>query len=588
MVIALSKYFVLIDLIYVRLLLYDEFGDGWNGPVLYVNHTSPSPKRVPLPPDGRSTLGTVSHSGPSKVLIFTPSIDSSPQSHLICASLDEDRFFQRGTYKIEFGTSRYDSLHDVPYHWEVGFQLSTKSENFQNVIYGGILTHIEIEFTPEGIFKYKSIRGPIDQPKTCDICPHPPPPKPHVDSNSPKGHPLELYDDIEGFWFSRRIFPTRYVISDASKTKIVQSGMMCNHGDSEICDIILEDGDYYFRIGSEWDESEISWNFCGTQGKAQEEISFSIIGGHCRLGHQVSLMEILQSVEETYLTLEGHLLLENIFSSELSFSDQRLLESSLANSLDVSNDAIEIVSICETQPGVPCDNILVAPKKKPAMIISTNFRRLSQTYAYHITFYIKVKLEDVGGDEYIGTQYKHILKYVDEMKKKFDSVYQYGQLQTRIRATTETSSSESALQFVRLGKFSLLRLTDVNYEYTPKTVAPSISPVGEGDPLATIVVMDETQEQELLLATPLLFILGASMIVVVLTSMSRSNTPSEPSEVGDEKLPISEQINEEESDIFVQAGLSSIPDQSKIQRYTKQASWEPERLSLQSDNLSLP
>lgn len=575
---------------FVRLILYDEFGDGWNGLVLYINHSFSTPKNPPknppaLPPKIHSPTSTPvskdSSPDPSRAFRFEPSLETSSQSYLICASLDDDRSYQKGTYKIQFGTPVYDTLLDAPYHWEAGFQISTKNENFRNVIFGGISTQIEIEFTPEGLFRYKSIRSPLQQPSSCDKCPHSIKPIP---GEVPKGHTLTLYDKNRGFWHSHQLFPTRYVISDASKTKIVQSGMMCNHGESEICDIILEDGDYYLRIGNEWDESEISWNFCGTNGQSQEEISFSIIGGHCHLGHQVTIQTILESIEETYLTIEGQILLENIFSSDLSIFDQRVFEVSIADILNLDSKAINIIHICETQPGILCD--MKSPKKKPQDSVSELLPRLlSQTFAYDVTFFIKLKLEDVGGNEYIGTQYAHIRKYFAVMKEKFDSSIRLGALQTTIRSRSESIKGRSSLQYIRLGSFSSLRLTDVNYEYVSRTLTPTMSPVSDHDPLVEVVIINETQEQELLLLIPLIFVLGAILIVGVIALMSRKSIPSEV----DQKLQQHQPIIVEEGDILVQTGLSSIPDDMNIERYIQNpTTWETERSSIYSDEFSIP
>jgi hypothetical protein len=623
--------------------LFDEFGDGWNGAVLHVNHSQPRPK--PGPPSRQNTK--TPHPSSHRTYAFQPSSTSpSSQTHTICASLDEDRSYERGQYFIEFVTSSYDSLEEIPFHWEVGFQISTKSQNFQNVVIAGISTRIVLEFTAVGVFEFKTIHQPKNETKSCQHCPRPVRPSPPSSPSQPSeleegekkekgrpttGIPLTLQMTKGDNWFMNQVHPTRYVISDASKLTILLSGMMCSRETIEVCEISLEDGDYYFRVGHETgtatvdDDKDlgISWTFCGTHGSTREEISFSVVGGHCRLGHHVTLQTILESIEETMVTLEGVLFIENIFTSDLSISDQRVLELGLADTLQLNHDAITLIDICQCRSGGPCcenERSYPPPHKKltsfseyqlesqtPSTTTTTSSgrrsksdnmnrdmdmllsRQLSPTYSYQVTFLIKVKVEEDSGGAYVGTQYKHIWRLIGDIKDQFDSSLQGGLLQSTIRLQSNRHDV-SALQFIRFSELTSLFVTAVNYQYTPRTSAPSLSPFLSGDSVATVllVVMDESKQQELLVAIPFLFIIGAFLIVFFLSSrwMTSANSNSTTGECETTVVSSCSPTAVEDVDQFVETSLQSIPGDIIGPRYVAHGPWAPERIPLST--LSFP
>jgi hypothetical protein len=576
----------------------------------------------------------------------------------------------------------------IPFHWEIGFQISTKKQNFQNVIYGTLHTQIDLEFGPssdsegqrDGEFSYRSIRSPAQLQQTCMQCPHPKPkpPAPPPDASSaaspasdgsgpgprPSGIPLSLTASGENDWTwfpssaSSSLFPTRYVITDASKLNLLLTGQMCNPSPSssistatEMCEIRLEDGDYYFRVGGETseevdDNNGISWHFCGTEGISNEELSFSVINGHCYLGHQVSLATMLSSTEQTILSLEGDLLIENIFTEELSLSDQRIFEMSLAEALSLPSSHVSLLDICKTKPGVPCytqrdhQPALTPPQKKGLRLLSDSSssalgsgydsnspqRALSATYAYHLSFSVTILLNQ---EEAEGTQRKEIWRYVSELKEQFDLSCHQGTLQSLIRSHSSSSGISSGLGYIRLGKQSSsptssspssssswssgsLYLTSVDYTYIPLTSSPSISPVDSAATAAesVVMVMDETTQQELLILTPFFFIFGALAIVMILAYRPKQLAPPAVASACNDKInqmeensspsPVSPDSDkkDEAHDIFVQRALQSIPDHKTSHRFLVPTSsnlsndngtssnlpWESERRSLPANS----
>lgn len=495
-------------------MLIDEFGDGWDGLWLYINHTGyESPEYRPLDPRHHPKIGDegVYFSSSS----HAPSFESNPLLFKVCASLHQDRYRDRGHYILEI---RHDPT--ARNNWEILWQVSTLTKDYNDWVYGDHKTRVEYQFGDDGLFHLEKVDRPLDNPNQCSSCTHPPPPPKPSDENSdkppppppdsgpkpPPVHPVpfELGDTEGDGWFSNWL-GARYSITDKSKTKLLDSGSICGPHDVEICQARLPDGDYYFRVGGAVDENnnEVTWKFCGNEGKAMQELSFAIIHGNCVPGHLSNAASMIGAKEQTTITLKGEVLLENVFSNELSTVETRIFESVIAQELGIDADEVMIISVCETRPGVYCseddddnanDNI--------------NRRSLSSTYVLDVVFVVSMVAEKYNK---IGSQYRVMKDFVDSKADLFDKSLRSGQLQSNLR-----SSERESLAFVRLKHFRPLKKTEVSYKFVSKTVAPT--PVPHSDELnVEHVVVDESLEQAALLLTPLvlvgLAILGIAFVV---------------------------------------------------------------------------
>lgn len=91
-------------------------------------------------------------------------------------------------------------------------------------------------------------------------------------------------------WYNSSVEATEYFISDASRTVLVTSGTLCGPKVRDQCQEKLLDGSYVFRVSGNLDafEDEQSWEFCGVEGIAQQELTFQISKGRCIPGNLTS------------------------------------------------------------------------------------------------------------------------------------------------------------------------------------------------------------------------------------------------------------------------------------------------------------
>jgi hypothetical protein len=514
--------------LFLRIMLIDEFGDGWDGLWLYINHSGyvsssyrPSrPDPNPNPEDEGVYFSSSTHA---------PSYGANPLLFTVCASLHQDRFRDRGRYTLEI---KHDS--SARNNWEILWQVSTLTKEYNDWVYGDHRTKVEYTFGDDGLFHLDKVDRPLAHPEHCSRCtPPPPPPPPSSKDNDvaapnpdtpqpPPTYPVpfELSDSEGDGWFSDWR-GAKYSISDKSKTKLLDSGSICGPEFKEPCEARLPDGDYYFRVGGAGDDSrdEMSWKFCGRGGTAMQELSFAIIHGKCVPGHLSNAVDMIGAEEQTMITLRGELLLENVFTSDLSTSEARIFESVIAQELGVSSQEVMILSVCHTRPGVFCsedandDDSQSSGSKNsrrlsavPPASVSHEQRSLSATYVLDVVFLVTMVAEKYNK---VGSQYHAMQDLVSGVEKVFDNSLKSGQLQSSLR-----SAEQESLSYVRLKHFVPLKHTDVSYRFVSLTNAPTALPPSDHLTVEH-VVLDESLEQAALLATPLLFV-GLAILAIAL------------------------------------------------------------------------
>lgn len=560
-------------------MLVDEFGDGWDGLWLYINHTGyESAEYRPIGPHPPPKVGDEGVYFSSSA--HAPSFDSNPLLFKVCGSLHQNRFRDRGHYTLEI---RHDPT--ARNNWEILWQVSTLNKDYNDWVYGDHRTRVEYEFGDDGFFHLQKVDRPFENPNHCSSCTHPPPPSKPVDHENvesdetlptsapapkpPPVHrvPFELGDEEGDGWFSNWL-GTKYSITDNSKTKLLDSGSICGPHSVEPCEAHLPDGDYYFRVGGAADESndEVTWKFCGKEGKAMQELSFAIIHGKCVPGHLSEALNMIGAKEQTTLTLRGELLIENVFTNDLSTSEARIFESVVAQELGVDAEEVIIISVCQTRPGVYCSEDDDDDK-------STEDRRaLSATYVLDVVFLVSIVAEKYNK---IGSHY-HVLKDLVASKESlFDASFRSGQLQSNLR-----SSEHESLAFVRLKHFLPLKHTEVSYRFVSKTLAPS--PVPHSDELhVEHVVVDETIEQAAFLMTPFILVGLAILAIGLVVTRDRwlqqqkeilesspvmeikkkisSEPPSQISNSLSSELATDERDNDDDITFELRSDLSMIP-----------------------------
>jgi hypothetical protein len=509
-------------------MLIDEFGDGWDGLWLYINHSGyvsssyrpAHPDPHPNPDDEGVYFSSSTHA---------PTYGSNPLLFTVCGSLHQDRFRDRGHYTLEI---KHDS--SARNNWEILWQVSTLTKDYNDWVYGDHKTRVEYVFGDDGLFHLEKVDRPLAHPEHCSRCTPPPPPPSPVDHNAgaevsdpesptsapapqpPPVHPVpfELGDSEGDGWFSDWR-GAKYSISDKSKTKLLDSGSICGPVFKEPCQAKLPDGDYYFRVGGAGDDTrdEMSWKFCGKEGKAMQELSFAVIHGKCVPGHLSDAIDMIGAEEQTMVTLRGEVLLENVFTSDLSTSEARIFETVIAQELGVDSEEVMVISVCQTRPGVYCsedgdddDDGNGGGPRGGSRSPKSGPRSLSETFVLDVVFLVTMVAEKY---DKVGSHYHAMQDLVSGLGNLFDSSLKSGQLQSNLR-----SAEQESLSYVRLKHFVPLKHTDLSYRFVSLTNAPTALPHSDHLTVEHIVV-DESLEQAALLVTPVLLV-GIALLVIAL------------------------------------------------------------------------
>jgi hypothetical protein len=560
----------------LEITLFDEFGDGWGGLELTVNHTG----KWKGPPgidytyvncsyaNGTIVNGSYANdtlvkctpvaqwkdaAGASKSKpkphskfdpnsyfsskTLSPSLGQNPLVHRICASLDEYKHYQRGRYVLEIKHPKGEA---IPNSWEIQWQVATKEGDYNNHIYGGLVSRVEFEFGDTGVFQLISADRRAIGADTCRRCEHPPPkPKPAANSHrlladvdddtsaveSIYPVPFVLHDSKGDGWFSSSGLGAKFSISDSSKTTQLSSGTICGDFLKEDCQTRLADGDYYFRVGGGGDENrdQISWTFCGIHGKAMQQLSFAIMKGKCVPGHLSDAKDMIGTIEETKVTMRGEFVLSNVFAEDLNVMDTTAFETAIASLIHVKPVDVMVTEVCVTRGNKLCstgDDDENGDSRRRALVghedsipgrslLSYVSRSLSETYSLDVVFVAMMVTEDY---DIQGSLYHDTVELFDKKKKYLDESFRKHEIQGEIRYSAATLGS-SALAFAKVERMVPLRATDFNYNFKSTTAAPTPGPLSGEAAVVHTKVVDETVAQEELVLTPVVLV-GATVLVL--------------------------------------------------------------------------
>lgn len=306
----------------INFLLTDTFGDGWDTGSMFLYPSDGSAPAMITLPCGKTSLMTK--------FCFHPEVH-------------ED-----GDYVV-VGIMGYNPSYPWEIHWEA---LNT----FDNKVYVGgyetsltFIFHIDLKSRESHVSLLSSI-GELPQETTCETCVK------HFDistspSTSPKAPPAAKKGPVhkksprnsmdattlaavgdkltslslggyEDTWFSPDWYGSNFYVSDVYGTDLIYSGSLC---DGKVgCDFNLADGTYKWRVtGALYTYSMgIYWKFCGIEGSAMNELTFSVKGENCQAIELLDLNSICIADEyellETEVSLTGSLRLHGIEASDIS------------------------------------------------------------------------------------------------------------------------------------------------------------------------------------------------------------------------------------------------------------------------------
>jgi len=289
----------------VNVVLWDQFGDTWNGAQWFVEY-----------PDGNMTSRS-------------PDCNHNPLILRKDASSIQD-----GLYFMTVNTPD----NSIPAEWwEIFWTVHFPNQN-DEFYTGGFNTTMVFSFSKDECkFNLVHYLNLWNNTKSCDGCGHskkcpPPKPKPPPKPDKPKpeekpedkaekpaeveqepaeeqkekpayGPPavnvaVEMYDQEDDGWWQNDYLGTSWYIYDTGRTELFESGTLCD-GAYGKCDVCLGDGSYIYRATynkflnlSASDDADKhahdashndwrAWQFCGVSGHYSDELHFHIEKGKC-------------------------------------------------------------------------------------------------------------------------------------------------------------------------------------------------------------------------------------------------------------------------------------------------------------------
>jgi hypothetical protein len=239
---------------------------------------------------------------------------------------------------------------------------------------------------------------------SCPECQHPKPkPKPKAkpksrrlddkddDSKGAKNKPVKYWpvpvklmdvSDSDGWFMPDTRAYAEFTISDASRMNLLGEGTLCaakgSDGYKTVCETMLPDGHYIFRASGNLDvnSANYTWQLCGKEaikfetgmsdpaitgknatmqydyktatGRMGNEVSFQIKKGKCMVDEIVTVADYVNGTAlDTVLTLEGHLLLENVHFEDLSAVESSFLEADISEFVSLEVDKSVSVTAVE-------------------------------------------------------------------------------------------------------------------------------------------------------------------------------------------------------------------------------------------------
>lgn len=478
--------------------LIDSFGDGWSGSVLRVE----APGHVP------------------SELTFEPS-EANPFEVTLCSSyLRSDNF---GLYSMAIVTPDRKEAQNL---WEIQWKVLIESSGQE--FSGDVDTSIIFNFDSDTGFTFVDSSNIVDSSKlSCERCKHPkpkpskdsaaldsrellpgtpPPPPPPKPPKIKYEVPFVLHDEGGNGWFHSSGEGSRFYVIDSSHTDLISTGTLCGSRLKDDCAVDLPDGDYYFRVDGAVnpDARDVAWTFCKQRGKAQQELSFSVVDGECVSGALRDASVLAYASTSTQVSLAGHILVANVFGSSFSFDDNLLVEDAvlfvLSDGGKFSGVEVLVSSSCSSKTGKFCAD------ERPTKVKGAEVDRLlpaapsplpKGTSTWDLSLLVTIVAERNGAD---GTKYSEVNEISDRLRAiATDSVLQ-GRLQDRIQSLADARSSTS-LKYVHVKEEKPLSLVHINYV---STATPSAAPTeGEGTGLLSsmeiIQVVNDSGMQVLLI-----------------------------------------------------------------------------------------
>mmetsp|Transcript_28931 Transcript_28931/g.29270 ORF Transcript_28931/g.29270 Transcript_28931/m.29270 type:complete len:778 (-) Transcript_28931:197-2530(-) len=425
----------------IDLLLEDTFGDGWDTASMFMYPSDGTAAQMMTLECGK--ISTISQ------FCFHPEINVD------------------GDYVV-IGVTGYNPTNPWEIHWEA----LNPSDN--KVYIGNFETSLTFKFHYDGASKTSisliASVGALPAKDVCETCvqyaalsaPHPPP----MGKAGPEGKkvgkaalssiPVSAVGDDLGTlafggyhdtWFSADYYGSRFTISDQDSINLFYSGALC---DGKLgCNIVLDDGTYKWRVTGALNtySGGVYWKFCGVEGTAMNELTFTVKDQYCRAVARMDLSTMCAAIQsgllESEVTLAGKIHLTGVDADSINNAPSfEILRKSLAE------------EFINSRPEVTAEHVSVEIKSVEKAAVGE--RQLKEATSMdnisEVKFSVRMKADAFGED---GTSEDGRANVVLNSKSYLEKSMASGLFTTRIKSAARVTKIE---QLKSITKAELLEL----------------------------------------------------------------------------------------------------------------------------------
>jgi hypothetical protein len=249
-------------------------------------------------------------------------------------------------------------------------------------------------------------------------------------------------------WEGVFLLSAHWYISDSAQTSLFDDGSLCD-GCAGACDICLGDGSYVFRVtgpnfnGTEDDDK--TWEFCHARGNFNDQLNFHVKKGKCHPGDLRWASEISDSEQESVVMVAGMIALAGI-PGELFAAQAR---------------TIVLDTLAKTVEGWDIESMSVTATSLDARSMSAGSGAL-ESYTHDIEFSVHFVAEDFSVN---GASFEAVESLLADMAATLEASFSAGAFSEQLLEDAVTMGVD-VLKGVTTGELLELEVVSIQYAET--------------------------------------------------------------------------------------------------------------------------
>jgi hypothetical protein len=254
---------------------------------------------------------------------------------------------------------------------------------------------------------------------------------------------VTMFDKEGDGWWLNNYHGASWYLADDTRTELFYTGTLCD-GKKGYCNLCLGDGSYTIRFTGEADMNWTAWDFCGVTGGYAHELTFHIYKGKCYPDSLISLETTCYGTVSSTVTLRGVVALGG-FSSEIFHSQDASVMSKV---------------IAEFVSGWDAEALSVTSTTLDARELVMSNRRTSE-FTFDVEFQVSFVAETTYGVD--GRDFRAVENMISNLEDKLSSRFASSEFVNNVNSAARLTS-DSTLNQVRAAELVSLELDSISYE----------------------------------------------------------------------------------------------------------------------------